>query len=258
MKRAVAVITFLALTLPAAAAPKTVTLHWYGQSFFVLQSSAGTRVAFDPHAIEAFGKPTVAADLVLISHPHPDHTQVDQIQNRAKAKIIEGVKVQPGPGGQPRPNWNPVDEQFKDVHVRNVGVYHDTSQGLERGKVSVFIVEVDGLRVVHLGDLGHLLSDDQVKQIGPVDVLMIPVGGVYTINGEKAKEVIAQLKPRMYVVPMHYGVGPFEDLPPLDEFLDGLQLPVQRLKGTNELTIATDFRPEKPVVVLPGWKKGGE
>src|SRR3954470_9968525 len=190
MKRLLPVVALFILALSAPAAPKTVALRWYGQSFFVLQSSAGTRVAFDPHAIDAFGKPTVPADLVLISHPHPDHTQVDQIQNRAKAKIIEGVKVQPGPGGQPRTAWNPVDEQFKDVHVRNVGVYHDQSQGLERGRVSVFIVEIDGLRVVHLGDLGHLLSDDQVKQIGPVDVLMIPVGGVYTINGEKAKEVI--------------------------------------------------------------------
>ena len=105
-----------------------------------------------------------------------------------------------------------------------------------------------------LGDLGHLLSDDQVRQIGPVDVLMIPVGGVYTINGSKAKEVMAQLKPRMYVLPMHYGTRTFEDLLPPDEFLEG-QSNVQRMLNTNELTIRTDFRPPAPVTVLLGWEK---
>ena len=147
-----------------------------------------------------------------------------------------------------------MQETFRDVKVRNVGVYHDMMQGMQRGKNSIFIVEADGLRFVHLGDLGHLLSDDQVRQIGPVDVLMIPVGGVYTINGSKAKEVMAQLKPRMYVLPIHYGTLTFQDLLPPDEFLDGLPN-VQRLLTTNELVIRTDFRPPAPAVVLLGWEK---
>ena len=240
-----------------AAEAKQITLRWLGQSFFVLTTSAGTRVAFDPHAIDAFGRPTTAADLVLISHPHPDHVRVDSITNRDKAKIIEGVKVQPpvAEGAPPRLNWNPVDETFRDVKVRNLGVYHDTTQGMQRGKNSIFILEVDGLKIVHLGDLGHLLTDDQVRQIGPVDVLMIPVGGVYTINGSKAKEVVAQLKPKMYILPMHYGTRTFEDLLPPDEFLEG-QKNVQRMLTTNELTIRTDFHPPAPVIVLLGWEKG--
>src|SRR5438105_11530675 len=93
-------------------------------------------------------------------------------------------------------------------------------EGLQRGKNTVFIIEVDGWKIVHLGDLGHLLTPKQIKAIGPVDVLMIPVGGVYTINGSEAKEVIAQLKPRQYIIPMHYAVKGFDELLPADEFLE--------------------------------------
>src|SRR4051794_40819178 len=245
----------LAAVLPAADA-KEVKLRWLGQSFFVLTSSAGTRVAIDPHALPEYALPKAEADVVLITHTHPDHVRVDAIINREKAKIIEGIKAQPPatPGAAPRLNWNPVEETFKDVRIRNLGVYHDTMQGMQRGKNSIFILEMDGLKIVHLGDLGHVLSDDQLRQIGPVDVLMIPIGGVYTLNGSKAKEVMAQIKPRMYVLPMHYGTPTFNDLLPPDEFIDGLPN-VQRMLTPNELTIRTDFRPPAPVVVLLGWEK---
>src|SRR5438067_12205381 len=207
----------------SAAGGKQLSLRWFGQSFFVLTTTAGTRVVFDPHAIEQYGRPTVEADLVLISHPHPDHVRLDSITNRANAKVIEGIKVMPpaAEGGPPRTTWNPVEETFKDVKVRSLGTYHDMVQGMSRGKNTIFILEVDGLKIVFLGDLGHLLSEDQVKQIGPVDVLFVPIGGVYTLNGDKAKEVVAQLHPKRYVIPMHYGVRVFEDLLPPDEFLEG-------------------------------------
>jgi len=255
----VATLAFLAVTLTATAVPaadaKEVKLRWLGQSFFVLTSSAGTRVAIDPHQLPEYALPKTEADVVLITHPHPDHVRVDAITNRDKAKIIEGVKAQPGGDPRaPRYNWNPVDETFKDVKIRNLGVYHDTMQGTQRGKNSIFILEMDGLKIVHLGDLGHLLSDDQLRQIGAVDVLMIPVGGVYTLNGSRAKEVMAQIKPRMYVLPMHYGTPNFQDLLPPDEFLDGLPN-VQRMLTTNELVIRTDFRPPTPAIVLLGWEK---
>src|SRR5262249_50801014 len=146
---------------------------------------------------------------------HNDHTQVGIIENAREAKIINGLKAE----GK-RLDWNLIDEKFKDVRVRTVGVFHDTTFGTERGKVAVFVIEVDGLRIVHLGDLGHLLNEEQIKRIGPVDVLMIPVGGVYTINGSEAREVVKQLKPRKYILPMHYGTAVYNDLLPADEFLD--------------------------------------
>src|SRR5580704_12305429 len=174
MRRIFAVpVAFLVAAAVPAADGKQLTIRWLGQSFFLLTTSAGTRIAFDPHAIEQYGRPTVEADLVLISHPHPDHTRVEAITNRARAKIIEGIKTMPAAaeGGPPRTTWNPVEETFKGVKIRTVGTYHDMMQGLQRGKNTVFILEVDGLNVVFLGDLGHLLSEDQIRQIGPVDVL---------------------------------------------------------------------------------------
>jgi len=257
MMRIAAVVVTLVVTAAAQAGDgKQLSLRWFGQSFFQLTTSKGTRIVFDPHAIEQYGRPTVEADLVLITHPHPDHVRLDVITNRAKAKVIEGIKTQPpaAEGGPPRTTWNPVEETFKDVKIRSVGTYHDTMQGLQRGKNTIFILEVDGLRIVHLGDLGHTLTEDQIQQIGPVDVLMIPIGGVFTLNGARAKEVIAQLKPKRYILPMHYGTRVFEDVLPPDEFLDG-QKNIQRTLNTNELTISTDAVPPEPVIVLLGWEK---
>ena len=148
--------------------------------------------------------------------------------------------------------WNLIDEKFRDVHVSTLGTYHDTTQGMERGKNAVFIVEVDGMRVVFLGDLGHRLTPAQVKQIGPMDVLLIPVGGIYTLNGSEAKEVVEQLKPKKYIVPMHYGTRVFEDLLPPDEFLED-QKSVKKFSG-NRLEVESDFNPKEPVVALLNWK----
>ena len=236
--------------------PKLPKLTWFGQSFFVVETSTGTRVAFDPHAIDAFGRQTTKADLVLMSHPHPDHVRLEVIENRAKAKVIEGIKT-PAPAEArppPRPQWNPVEEKFKDVSIRSVGVFHDGMQGLQRGKNMIFIIEFDGLKLAHLGDLGHLLTDEQLRQLGAVDVLLIPVGGVYTINGDQAKKVIAQIKPTKYVLPMHYGTKLFDDLATPDEFLDG-QTNVKRMPATNELTLDPAFKPTEPQITVLGWKK---
>jgi L-ascorbate metabolism protein UlaG (beta-lactamase superfamily) len=242
----------------AAAQPegRRLTLTWHGQSFFVLTTSSGTRVAFDPHAIEAYGRPVTTADVVLMSHSHTDHSTLDAIENRARATVIPGWKAgERSPTGRPRQEWNLIDQMVKDVRVRTVPSYHDEEQGLKRGLNTIFVVEADGLRIVHLGDLGHVLSDEQVKRIGPVDVLMIPAGGVYTVNGSDGQKVVAQLKPRLYVLPMHYGTRVFEELLPPDEFLDGLKLPVVRKEATNELEIPADLKADEPSIILLGWQK---
>ena len=117
------------------------------------------------------------------------------------------------------------------------------------GKNSAFIVEAEGLTFCHLGDLGHELSPDQVKAIGKIDVLMIPVGGIYTINGETAKKVVAALNPRLFVVPMHYGMPGYDELLPADEFLEG-QANVKKTPATNELSIPADLKADHPTVVV--------
>jgi L-ascorbate metabolism protein UlaG (beta-lactamase superfamily) len=238
---------------PAADAKKVI-LRWHGQSFFDLETSKGTKVVFDPHAIENYGRNQLPADLVLMSHAHNDHTQAAEVvTNLDKAKVIQGLKIE----GK-KSDWNPVDEQVADIRVRSVGVFHDEQLGMERGKNTVFVLEVDGLRIVHLGDLGHQLTDDQIKKIkkgGDIDVLMIPVGGVYTINGADAKKVVDQLKPKMYVVPMHYGTKVFDQVLPVDEIVDNWDAEfVRKTEKTNKLVIESDFKTKQPVLVLLGWK----
>jgi L-ascorbate metabolism protein UlaG (beta-lactamase superfamily) len=237
----------LAATATADDKSAKVTIRWHGQSFFEIQSSKGTRIVIDPHFIDAYGRKDVSADVILISHEHNDHNQVEAVKNQDKIKKIRGL-VSNGK----RVDWNPVDETFHDVHIRSVGTYHDKVEGLKNGKNTIFILEVDGLRIVHLGDLGHLLSERDIKRIGPVDVLMIPIGGVYALNGSDAKKVVEQLKPRMYILPMHYGTKVFDDLLPADEFLE--EQTNVRTFPTNKLIVDSDFKPAEPLIVILDWK----
>jgi L-ascorbate metabolism protein UlaG (beta-lactamase superfamily) len=255
MRRLLLALPFTALLLvvaPAQEPEKKLALRWFGQSFFQLETSAGKRIVFDPHAIPDFGRPIVKADIILCSHLHDDHTQLGSVEDAKAARIFYGLE-EPKKG---RPaDWKKVDEMVGKVRVRTVPLYHDAEEGLARGKNSAWVVEADGLTFCHLGDLGHELTAGQVKLIGKVDVLMVPVGGIYTLNGELAKKVVAQIKPRLYVIPMHYGVPGYEDLLPADEFLDG-QANVKKLTSTNELVIPADAKADAPTIVLLGWKKG--
>jgi L-ascorbate metabolism protein UlaG (beta-lactamase superfamily) len=236
--------------LPVAAQEKkSVEIRWFGHSFFQLTTTAGTKIVFDPHAIAEYGVPQLSPDIVVMSHNHDDHNRKEILANADSKdlKAFYGVTVK-GKGG----DWAKIDEKVKDVRIRTVGVYHDPEEGAKRGKNSVFIVEADGLKFCHLGDLGHELTDEQVAAIGPVDVLMIPVGGIYTINGETAKKVVEQLKPRLFIFPMHYGTKVNSDVLPPDEFLDG-QKNVRKLEDSNVYAFPPDLKVEKPAIIILGW-----
>lgn len=257
--------TFLALSAIAAlislassgyaqepAKGKQVTLRWFGQSFFQIEDSRGQRIVLDPHAIPTFGTPRVKADFVLISHPHNDHAQPEVLDGPPKENDIYRGVVETKPGRQ---EWKAIDEKRGQIRFRTLATYHDPVGGMQRGKNAVWIIEVDGLVFCHLGDLGHELTAAQVKAIGKVDVLMVPVGGIFTINGEVAKKVADQIKPRLFVLPMHYGVPGYEDLLGPEEFLDG-QKNRKNMTDTNELVIPVDTKaPDAPTVVVLGWKK---
>jgi len=241
-----------AASLPAAAQDKKVVeIRWYGHSFFQLTTTSGTKVAFDPHAIAEYGAPALSPDIVVMSHNHNDHNRKEVLANADSKdlKAFYGLTIK-GKGG----DWAKIDEKVKDVRVRTVPTFHDNEEGAKRGKNSVFVVEADGLKLCHLGDLGHELTDEQVAAIGPVDVLMIPVGGIYTINGETAKKVVAQLKPRLFILPMHYGTKANSDLLPIDEFLDG-QKNVRKNEENNVLEFPADLKADKPAVVVLGWQQ---
>jgi L-ascorbate metabolism protein UlaG (beta-lactamase superfamily) len=244
------------VVLGPVAAAKDVTIKWHGQSFFEIKSSAGTNIVIDPHNLEAYGRRQVKADVVLISHFHIDHAALDPIVNARATKIITGLKNKKGIEGSRREDeFANVDEKVKDVHIRSLGSYHDDIGGMKRGKNSIFILDVDGLRIVHLGDLGHRLHPSTLKKIGKVDVLMIPVGGTYTINGSEAKEVVAQIKPRRYIIPMHYGTTAYRHLVGPDEFLDEQDPKLVKRFKTNELIIDADAVPRKdPVIALLNYE----
>ena len=240
-----------------------ITISYHGQSFFILTTSKGKRIAFDPHFITQYSRTDsgrteegLKADICLISHNHNDHTRVQVLEN-FRDKGDKGVKVIRGLKGESlKADWAVVNETIGDITIKSVSVYHDDSEGLIRGKNTIFIVEVDGWRVVHLGDLGHLLSPATVKRIGKVDVLMIPCGGIYTLNGSEAKQVMAQLKPKEYVFPMHYGTELFKDILPVDEFIDGQEKRNVAVSDHNVLQLNRDPQRPRPLTVqLNIWPK---
>ncbi|MFO0803670.1 MAG: MBL fold metallo-hydrolase [Gemmataceae bacterium] len=243
---------------------KKVTIRWYGQSFYQITDSTGQRIVLDPHAIPAFGTPRVKADFVLITHLHDDHNQ-PEILDAFYPEKIEDAKKREGDvyrsvvlkGKSNKQEWKEISETRGPIKFRTVQTFHDANMGFTRGMNAVWVVEVDGLVICHLGDLGHELTPAQVKAIGKVDVLMVPVGGIYTINGETAKKVVEQLQPKLYVLPMHYGVPNYDDILGPDEFLE--DQPKERVKKTpesNELVIPADTKaPEKPTILMLGWKK---
>src|SRR5262249_34329914 len=153
---------------------------------------------FDPHSIPEYGRPpTLSPDVIMLSHEHNDHTQIGIFENvkekGAKApKIIRGLTK----GEDGRESWNLIDEQVKDLHIMTIGAFHDDVKGMKHGLTALFVVEVDGWRLCHLGDLGHELSPKQLKALGSLDVVMVPCGGIYGLNGSEAERVIAQIKPK--------------------------------------------------------------
>jgi len=240
----VASLVALALYAQAAGSPIVGKISWLGQSCFVLETTAGTRVVMDPIP-KGLGYDLpggLKADVVTVSHEHQDHNNVGLLVN--KPRILRGLTSD-------KKGWTKIDQKVKEVTIRSVGVYHDDAMGAERGLDTVFVFELGGLRIAHLGDLGHLLTDEQLSAIGSVDVVLIPVGGVFTIDGRQATRVVDQLRPRLTVIPMHYktDVLTIKQLEGVDDFLEGK--PNVRKEASNTLALSTvKARPAAEIVVL--------
>ena len=189
-------------------------VNYCGHSTFCL-TSRGTTITIDPFNDDiGYPKPVVSPAAVVISHEHFDHNNLSLVGG--KPRVVRGLADE----GK---DWAKIDERIGPFRVTGVATtFHDNEEGRARGKNTVTVYEVEGLRVVHLGDLGHLLSAEQVRTIGAVDVLFVPVGGFYTIGPAEADQIIAQLKPRV-VIPMHFKTRVNASWPigTLDDYLKG-------------------------------------
>ena len=161
-------------------------IKWFGHSCFLITSDNGTKIVTDPFDNTVGYKiPEIETDIVSTSHDHFDHNNVN---------IFGGSPVLVKGSGK---------INIKGIEITGVVTFHDDDFGKKRGLNTVFKFGVDGLNVCHLGDLGHILTDVQLKELGEVDILLTPVGGVYTVDHVGAKAVVDILKPKV-TIPMHY------------------------------------------------------
>lgn len=213
-----------------------MVISWYGQACFKLQSGSQT-VIIDPFDKKIGLKPpAVEAQMVLVTHDHYDHNNVEAVK------------------GEPFVADGPGEYEYQGIRVKGIRSFHDDKKGAERGLNTIYVVRMEGLRIVHLGDLGqNELTDKQVEEIGSADVLMVPVGGVYTMSGGEAPGIVNQVEPRI-AIPMHYAVpGLAVKLESVDVFLK--EIGVKDVQPQEKLTVkktaaSEDARTEVVVMKL--------
>ncbi|MBU1085037.1 MAG: MBL fold metallo-hydrolase [Candidatus Beckwithbacteria bacterium] len=213
-------------------------ITYLGHSGFLLKFKS-TRVVCDPFFESVgFKLAKIKADIVTISHQHKDHNNSDGVEG--EPMIING----------------PGEYEIKGVAITGISTFHDDNEGKDRGKNVVYTFQAEDLRICHLGDLGHELSEKTISQLGDLDVLLIPVGGVYTIDLKQAVKVIKQISPSI-VIPMHYRTKEHSSLwknkATCKEFIDEIQMEPKKEK---KLTVKKlDLPEELSLVVLERYVK---
>jgi len=212
-------------------------ITYLGHSSFRLRGREVTLVT-DPYADPelGFNFPKTEAEIVTISHDHQDHN--------AAAKVAGNPFIVDGPG----------EYEVKGVSVFGISSFHDAKQGKERGINNIYLIEMDGLRICHLGDLGEQLSDEKLAELDGVDILLIPVGGFYTLGPKEASDLVTKIEPLM-VLPMHFKVAEmganYAKLASVEEFLK--EMGVEKVLPLPKLLIAKDKLPgseERQIVIL--------
>jgi L-ascorbate metabolism protein UlaG (beta-lactamase superfamily) len=210
-------------------------VKWLGHSAFVITSDEGTKILTDPYQVGLFGvnydKIDEAADVVVVTHDHPDHNNVKDV--RGSPQVIRGAGK----------------HLAKGIEFKGVASFHDDSGGSQRGPNNIFCFTVNGVRVCHLGDLGHILSDQQLAEIGEVDVLLTPMAGNFTLDAAGATKVMEQIKPRV-VIPMHYQTDKCPTFPVTDvePFLAG-KTNVKRM-DVSEVELKKEELPSATEIVV--------
>lgn len=188
-------------------------LTWLGHATFLLETTDGIRIVTDP-VDEKSGYPfaPVACDLVTVSHQHHDHNALHRVSPNAKAMQTTGRM------------------QYRTVTVTGYPTWHDEQNGALRGNNIVFVIEAEGKRIVHLGDLGHMLPQELMKTLRYSDVLLIPVGGTYTLDGRQAAVLADRLQAKRTIA-MHYQTEHLTfPLSGAEPFLESVHVPAEALR----------------------------
>jgi len=198
-------------------------ITWLGHSCFLIRGKEKTIITdpYHPDLGYRLGEPE--ADIVTLSHFHPGHNYIEGVAN--EPKLIK----------------SPGEYEIGGTFITGVATFHDNRKGDLRGKNTIYIIEMDGITLCHLGDLGHPLAPHLIEEIGDIDILFLPVGEVSTITVDTAVEIVRQLEPPI-VIPMHYKTETFTgDLSPVDKFLDKMR--IRELEARPKLSITSSSLP---------------
>lgn len=208
-------------------------IKYLGHAAFLTTSEEGTKIITDPYSVGGgvnYGKIQETADIVVVSHAHGDHHNVAAV--RGNPQVVEGAG----------------STTIKGIEFKGIASYHDEAQGRQRGENTIFCFAVDEVRICHLGDLGHQLEDYKIAEIGEVDILLIPVGGLYTVDAKGASQICDKLKPKV-VIPMHYKTAKCVfPIAGVEDFLKGKEK-VRRL-DTSEVEFKKEQLPTATEVVV--------
>jgi L-ascorbate metabolism protein UlaG (beta-lactamase superfamily) len=161
-------------------------IKWFGQSCFMITPENGTKIVTDPYVnMLGYKLPEIQADIVTTSHNHKDHNNINAIKGSFEHIQGSGIFSKDG------------------IKIKGVETFHDKALGAKRGKNTIYKFNIDGINVCHCGDLGHILTSNQIEELGNVDILLLTIGGLVTINAANAVQVAKQLNPTI-IIPMHY------------------------------------------------------
>lgn len=212
-------------------------IYWGGQALIKLKGKNATVIIdpFDPDFTGLKLPKELSADVVLVTHEHDDHNN---------AKVVTSPS-----GGKPMVFSDPGEYEVAKVVITGISSFHDNSQGNQRGLNTIFHLMFDGLDIVHLGDLGqNSLTEEQIAQVGSTDILLIPVGSIYTIDGKIASDIVAQLEPRI-IIPIHYFIDGLKfQLEGVEKFLK--EMGAEGVIPLPKLSINKDKLSEEPQVVV--------
>jgi len=230
------------LAVPVAGSG-SVEIKWFGHSFFQITSSGGTKIITDPFGAMGFPMPEVWPNAVTVGREHGNHNNVGLA--KGSPLILRGLK-------EGTSEWNEVNLKVRDVLIYNVPVHQRGYPGYQGSlKGSAFVFELDGLCILHSGDISEPFNEDQLQLIGHIDILLVVIGGTYTAGPDEAKQIIQQLKPKI-VVPMHY----WYRMNTIERFTGG-PYPA-RFLDANAFTVSKDTLPRATEIYVLKVAMGGD